>query len=190
MPGEYRAHLHVGPGGPSPRGTFEILDGGRIPSADSMRALRRLHAGAVTVVATVTAEGFRGITVSAFCIVSLAPPVVLICLGRPGEALNAVRAAGQFSVSILSDHQEFLAERFAGRAPLVNPRFEGVRHRVLRSGNPVLEECLAWFDCRVRSSEDVGDHAVVLGDVVEAGRGTGAFPLLYFDGNYRELQIE
>src|SRR5579884_3470706 len=130
MPGEFRGQISVGSGGRSGRRSFEIVDGGQPPSPDSMRALRRLHAAAVTVVTFTTSEGFRGITVTAFCIVSLSPPIVLICLTRGGEAATAIERSSSYAVSVLSDQQEFLAERFAGRAPLVNPRFEGVKYRL------------------------------------------------------------
>ena len=190
MPGEYRARIRVGSGGHGSRRSFEVLDAGRPPYGQTMRELRRLHAAAVTVVTTVTDEGFRGVTVSAFCIVSLEPPIVLICLDQGGEAVQAITASGRFAVSVLSDAQEFLAEQFAGRAPLVNPRFQGVRHRLAKTGCPVLEDCLAWFDCVVQTALPAGDHVVLLGKVTQAGHGTGVRPLLYFDGDYHELQID
>lgn len=169
---------------------FQALDGGSRPTDDTMRQLRRLGAAAVTVVTFTSDQGFRGVTVSAFCVVSLAPARVLVCLASQGEALAIIRASGRFAVNVLSDTQEFLAERFAGRAPLVSPRFEGVKHRVSGSGNPILDDCLVWFDCSLQATFDGGDHAIVVGDVWEAGRGAGAMPLLYFDGSYREIGIE
>lgn len=169
---------------------FQALDGADPPTDETMRQLRRLDASAVTVVTFTSDHGFRGITVSAFCVVSLAPARVLICLASQGDALAAITSTGRFAVNVLSDIQEFLAEQFAGRAPLVNPRFERVKHRISGAGNPLLEDCLAWFDCRVEAIHDGGDHAIIVGDVREAGYGAGAMPLLYFDGAYRELQAE
>lgn len=189
MPGEYRARIQMGSGSSSHARAFEVVSGGNVPGADEMRELRRLHAAAVTVVTTRDDGGFRGVTVSAFSIVSLAPARVLVCLAMESEVLAAITASGSFAVSILADTQEFLAEQFAGRAPLVNRHFTGVKHRLTAGGNPVLEECLAWFDCSVATRLDVGDHVVVLGAVREAGQGTGVDPLLYFDGNYRSFQL-
>lgn len=170
--------------------SFQHLDGGSRPTDETMRQLRRLGAAAVTVVTFTSDQGFRGVTVSAFCVVSLTPARVLVCLASEGEALAIIRATGRFAVNVLSDTQEFLADRFAGRAPLVNPRFEGVKHRLSGSGNPILEDGLVWFDCSMQATFDGGDHAIVVGDVREAGRGAGTMPLLYFDGSYRELQFE
>jgi len=190
MPGKYRTQIGPGSEESKGHGEFQAIEGGQLPTADAMRTLRRMHAAAVTVVTTTDDSGFRGITVSAFCIVSLAPPTVLVCLTTGGEALAAIGVSGRFAVSILSDTQEFLAERFAGRAPLVNAQFDGVKHRVVGTGNPILEDCLVWYDCEVQASYPCGDHHVVVGAVREAGFGSGSFPLLYFDGAYRELQID
>jgi len=170
--------------------SFQVLDAGGVPTDETMRQLRRLSASAVTVVTFTSDQGFRGVTVSAYCVVSLTPARVLICLASQGEALATIQAIRRFAVNVLSDTQEFLADQFAGRAPLVNPRFEGVKYRLSRSGNPILEDCLTWFDCSVQVTLDAGDHTVVVGDIREAGRGAGAMPLLYFDGSYRELQLE
>jgi flavin reductase (DIM6/NTAB) family NADH-FMN oxidoreductase RutF len=185
MPGRYGSEL---PDSSSTRRPgFATVDGGGAPGDASVRDLRRLFSGPVTVVTTIDDRGFHGITVSAFCVASLAPPAVLICLGSQGEARSIVETSGRFAVSLLSDRQEFLADRFAGRAPLVNARFDGVKHRLTGHGLAVLEECLAWFDCEVSGTHDVGDHVTFFGRVVEAGYGTGSEPLLYFDGAYRTL---
>jgi flavin reductase (DIM6/NTAB) family NADH-FMN oxidoreductase RutF len=156
-----------------------------MPTTIEMRQFRRLHAGAVTVVTFTDDRGLRGITVTAFVVVSLSPPRVLVCLDSASEALAGVIAANSFAVSLLGDRQEFLAERFAGRAPLVNRRFDGVPHRMTERGNPVLDDSLVWFDCVVETVEPAGDHTIVVGAVEEAAAGRASdLPLLYFDGRY------
>jgi flavin reductase (DIM6/NTAB) family NADH-FMN oxidoreductase RutF len=72
----------------------------------------------------------------------------------------------------------------------VNRRFDGVPHHVSASGIPVLDNSLAWFDCKVKRVEPAGDHDIVLGEVRETGRGTDTLPLLYFDGSYAELRAD
>src|SRR5215203_4266655 len=92
-----------------------------------LREIRRRWASGVVVVTTVDGVGgFRGATVSAFTAVSLEPPLVLVCLDRSGRMSGMVPEAGIFAVSILESNQEFLAERFAGRAPLPDKVFTGV----------------------------------------------------------------
>ena len=88
--------------------------------------MRGLFASGVTVVTTVHEERLRGITVSAFASISLEPPLVMISLAREAGTCEMIEESGVFAVNILSDDQEFLSERFAARAPIVNEKFEGV----------------------------------------------------------------
>ncbi|MDQ3693684.1 MAG: flavin reductase family protein [Chloroflexota bacterium] len=160
------------------------------PTADAtaVREVRRRWASGVAVVLTRQDDGWRGATVSAFAVVSLEPPTVLVCLARDARMSIQVPESGMFTVSILDRGHEFLAERFAGRAPLVDAGLTGVDHAPAPSGLPVLAGALAWFDCDVSAVHDGGDHLVIIGQVnhVGAGEDTGD-PLLYYEGRYRSI---
>lgn len=155
---------------------------------DRMRRLRSHFASGVTVVTFRVAEGLRGVTVASFATVSLAPPLVLACIDRELESEALLTAAGAFGVSILSDRQELLSERFAARAPLVDAAFSGVPYFTGRTGSPLLEGAVAWFDCALRAKHDGGDHTIFLGDVVWGAENPAQpLPLLYFDRSYGDL---
>src|SRR5689334_7499490 len=78
-------------------------------------ALARFASG-VTVVTTKDAAGnFHGITVSAFCSVSLDPPLVLICIEKATGSHYAFEESGLFNVNILSQEQAAVSERFASQ---------------------------------------------------------------------------
>ncbi len=156
-----------------------------------LREIRRRWASGVVVVTTVDgAGGFRGATVSAFAAVSLEPPLVLVCLDRSGRMSEMVSDAGIFAVSILESDQEFLAERFAGRAPLPDTVFTGVPHSPAGNGCPILDGAHAWYACRVAATHDGGDHVIVIGAVDEASVGPETDdPLLTYDAHYRRLGV-
>ncbi len=160
------------------------IDGDPITD-QTLRKIRGLFAGSVTVVTTVHAGQLRGVTVSAFSAVSLNPPLVLICIANESESREWIAESGVFVVNILSDEQEFLAERFAARAPIVNARFDGVPYHTAITGSPILAESLAWYDCRVEATHDGGDHAIFIGRVEAVGLGVeGKLPLVYFANRY------
>ena len=72
---------------------------------DFRNALSRFASG-VTVVSTKDASGkLHGITVSAFCSVSLEPPMVLICIEKTTISHYAFEESGVFVVNILRDSQ-------------------------------------------------------------------------------------
>jgi flavin reductase (DIM6/NTAB) family NADH-FMN oxidoreductase RutF len=158
-----------------------------------MRAARRRWASGVTAVTTVEGEGdaaaFRGTTVSAFTVVSLEPPLVLIALEQGGRLAAAVAESGRFAVSVLDRAQGSLADRFAGYGPLPDVRFTGIPFETAATGCPILLGSLAWFDCRVATAHGAGDHLLLLGAVEAAGLGEATDdPLLNFDGGYRRLE--
>jgi flavin reductase (DIM6/NTAB) family NADH-FMN oxidoreductase RutF len=156
-----------------------------------LREVRRRWASGVAVVTTVDgAGGYRGATVSAFAAVSLEPPLVLVCLDRSGRMSGLVPEAGVFAVSILESNQEFLAERFAGRAPLPDNRFTGVPFSPAGNGCPILDGAHAWYACRVVTTHDGGDHVVVIGAVDDIGVGPDTDdPLLTYAAHYRRLEV-
>jgi flavin reductase (DIM6/NTAB) family NADH-FMN oxidoreductase RutF len=157
--------------------------------ASAMRAVRRRWASSVAVVTTRDGDGLRGATATACTIVSLDPPLALVCLDRSGRMATAVPEAGVFAISILNRDQTFLADRFAGIGPLPDRQLTGVRHRLAASGCPILDGSLAWLDCRVRDVHDGGDHVVIVGIVDTVGFGDDTDdPLLSYDGRYRALE--
>src|SRR5512132_2021584 len=83
-------------------------------SSDEFRAVLGRFPSGVTVVTTRGADGSdHGMTVSAFCSVSLQPPLVLICIEKTATAHNALKTAPGFVVNILSAKQEQIARRFS-----------------------------------------------------------------------------
>ncbi|MFN8598633.1 MAG: flavin reductase family protein [Anaerolineae bacterium] len=155
----------------------------------SLRKLRGLFACGVTVVTTRHKGALHGVTVSAFSSVSLDPPLVLICLATESTARDLITESGVFAVNILSDDQEFLSERFAARAPIVNTKFDGVPYDTAITGSPILPESVAWYDCRVEATHDGGDHVLFVGRVQAIGFGDAQRqPLLYFANRYAHLR--
>ncbi len=154
-----------------------------------MRLARRRWVGGVAVVLTRDGSGHRGATVTSFAVVSLTPPLVLVCLDREGRVSSLVTGTGAFAVSILDRRQQILADRFAGRAPLPDASLSGIAHEPGTNGNPVLAGALAWFDCRVHAVHDGGDHLIVVGAVDAVGIGPETDdPLLYYEGRYRGIE--
>ncbi len=135
----------------------------------TLRKMRGLFASGVTVATTVHDGQLRGVTVSAFASVSLNPPLVLICIANESESREWIAESGIFAVNLLSDEQEFLSERFAARAPIVNARFDGVPYHTAITGSPILAGSLAWYDCRMEATHDGGDHTIFIGRVEAVG---------------------
>jgi flavin reductase (DIM6/NTAB) family NADH-FMN oxidoreductase RutF len=154
-------------------------------SADRFKDAARRFASGVTIVTVSTGDLPHGMTASAFSSVSLEPPVVLVCLEKTSQTRAMVTEAGTFVVNVLSAEQEHIAKDFS--QPGMKSFTEHV-HREGIDGAPVLDGAIAWFECKVTTVLDGGDHDVFLGDVIACGAEPGD-PLLYYDRKYRSLHV-
>ncbi|HLA94134.1 MAG TPA: flavin reductase family protein [Pyrinomonadaceae bacterium] len=156
-------------------------------SADHFRSALSHFASGVTVVTTKDASGkLHGITVSAFCSVSLEPPLVLICIEKTTGSHHAFEESGFFSVNILSSERSETSEHFASMLP---DKFEGVDVRLDSRGVPSLPEALATLECKLSKALDGGDHSIFLGEVENVIIRNGD-PLLYYRGEYRTINSD
>jgi flavin reductase (DIM6/NTAB) family NADH-FMN oxidoreductase RutF len=145
------------------------------------------YATGVAVVTTATPEGLHGVTVNAFAPVSTTPPLVLVCLDSLSRSADYLAASDCYGVSILAAGHEFLADRFAGRGPLINRRFDDAPYFTATTGAPLLRAAVAWLDCRLVATHQAGDHHIFLGEVQSAGTQDAPAILLYFDRRYHRL---
>ncbi len=156
-----------------------------VDAATFRHTLGRFPSG-VTVV-TVRGDDGRdyGMTVSAFASVSLAPPLVLVCIGDDATIAGAVAAAGHFAVSVLSEHQEAIAQRFA--EPDAD-RFAGADVSRGAAGLALIAGAVAHLECAIVARHRGGDHTIVVGEVLAATAVEDGRPLVYQRGAYRRLQ--
>jgi flavin reductase (DIM6/NTAB) family NADH-FMN oxidoreductase RutF len=152
---------------------------------DEFRAVLGRFPSGVTVVTAKDQDGSdQGMTVSAFCSVSLDPPLILVCIEKSASAYKALTSAPGFIVNILSTEQEQLARRFS----IIDiDRFEGVGFTRSSSGCAILDDVLGVLECRRHSLFDGGDHTIILGEV-ETTRVESGTPLLYYRGGYAQLE--
>jgi flavin reductase (DIM6/NTAB) family NADH-FMN oxidoreductase RutF len=153
---------------------------------DFKDALARVASGVVIVSARST-ERYHGLTATSLVSVSVEPPLVLVSLEHETATLAAVRLSRRFNVSALTRQQEFLAERFAGRAPSVDPEWRGIPHRFGANGVPLIDGCAAWLECDLSAIHAAGDHDLCIGSVTAAEAGTGD-PLILWDRSFWTLR--
>lgn len=170
----------------------------------------------VAVLTTCGRAGLAGLTINAFCSVSLDPPLVLVCIDRGSRTLSSLRESGVFVVNVLNDQQEHVSRSFATSSRERYDHFCHVSYWRTAAGFPVIHGVLAFIEARVVSEYPGGDHVILLGQVQSLGvsdrvlfeeqadarhheesmtcqsNGTGdrAFPLLHYRGHYCHLSSE
>jgi len=152
------------------------------PSPETERAFRDAlgrFATGITVVTTQAPQGPMGITANSFASVSLDPPLVLWSPAKTSRRFAEFQAAQRFAIHVLAEDQTSLCQQFS-REGL---NFDGLDWAPNADGVPLIEGCLARFDCRLEAQHDGGDHVIVIGRVVACTERPGA-PLIFSAGEY------
>ena len=132
-------------------------------------ALRKIPHG-VYVVGVKQGSQLNAFTATWLTQVSFTPPLVALGIKRDSHSLEMIRQEGVFSVNLLGKDQKALAEHFVKPAAVVGEKLRTIAHHPGVTGTPILEDAIAHVECRVREvANEHGDHAVVIGEVVEAG---------------------
>ncbi len=136
----------------------------------------------ITVVTAVGPDGPVGITVNSFSSVSLDPPLVLWSIDKGSRRRPAFEASPVCAIHVLGDDQAETCKAFTKD---VAP-FDSLPTTHRADGLPLLEGCLARFECTPYATYDGGDHLIM---VVEVAQVTmrDAEPLVFFDGAFRTL---
>jgi flavin reductase (DIM6/NTAB) family NADH-FMN oxidoreductase RutF len=163
----------------------ELLEIAGEEGDDPAIAFRRtlgMFATGVTIVTTQAGDQVHGMTANAFMSVSLRPPLILISVDKRARMNALLRDGVRFGVSVLSDDQRDLSDRFAGRALDEGPE---AGFLVLHD-TPLVDGALAHLVARTERSYWGGDHSLFLGRVEYARYGEGT-PLLFHGGQYEQL---
>jgi flavin reductase (DIM6/NTAB) family NADH-FMN oxidoreductase RutF len=141
----------------------------------------------VTVITTAAGEEMQGMTANAVTSLSLDPILILVCVEKATHTHGVLERGGVFAVNILGSHQEEVSRIFAKRAEPEVGSLRGQRFVLGATGAPVLEDCLAYLDCRVVEMFEGGDHSIFIGEVVAAATVSDVKPLLFYQGGYHTL---
>jgi flavin reductase (DIM6/NTAB) family NADH-FMN oxidoreductase RutF len=155
--------------------------------ADTFRSVLGRFASGVTIVTARDGAGKdHGMTASAFCSVSLQPPLVLICVDHAASMHGLLLEHPRVGISILSSTQEAYSRRFADQD--TDDRFDGIAYTRAESGVVLLEGALAHLECKVVEHHDAGDHTILIAEVEGAEPHEANRPLLYYRGGYAQLE--
>jgi flavin reductase (DIM6/NTAB) family NADH-FMN oxidoreductase RutF len=138
---------------------------------------------AVTVVTTKNGDDVvHGTTVSAFCSLSIDPPLMLVALDRSSDLLELLRTTMRFGVNLLSADQADVGLACAKKGA---EKFEAVSWTD-EHGLPRIDGAAAWLECEVQELLPGGDHVIVVG-LVTACETQEAEPLVYHRRRFLQL---
>jgi len=151
---------------------------------DTFRGLMSRFASGIAIITARDGGHDVGMTVSAFCSVSLSPPLVLVCVDQAASMHELLLTHPMLGISIVACEHEAHCRRFSDRKE--TRRFDGASFTRGESSVALLDDAVAHLECQVRQHCEAGDHTIFIAEV-ERGLMRDRRPLLYFGGRYAQL---
>jgi flavin reductase (DIM6/NTAB) family NADH-FMN oxidoreductase RutF len=152
-------------------------------------AMREL-AGGVSIVTVEVGRERSGFTATSVTSLSADPPAVIACVNRKSSSASLLSRTDRFGVSMLTQAQQRVADRFAGMNGVTgSQRYAAERWiQLTADGAPVMLDSAISLDCRIEDMIEKHSHWILVGRVMAIHRGeVEAAPLVYWRGGYHQL---
>jgi flavin reductase (DIM6/NTAB) family NADH-FMN oxidoreductase RutF len=100
---------------------------------------------------------------------SFAPPLVVVGVKADTGTYELLKQTSKFAMSVLGTGQKDLAFSFFKHVEPQGGKFGDIAYETKTTGAPIIIDAPAWFECEVTTLVEEGDHAIVIGKVLEAG---------------------
>ncbi len=144
-------------------------------------------ASTVCVISASEGETLHGRTATAVLSLSAEPPSVLVSIKGGCPLARTIRATGGFSLAMLSDGQELVADAFAGKVEPARRHLIGVWD-AWPSGRPHLIGAAAAIDCELAGTITAADHELFVGSIIATDVPARSHPLLWANRKYGSLK--
>ena len=139
---------------------------------DESRAYRNTLSNFITGIVLITCldadNNPFGITINSFSSVSLNPKIISWSLGKQNKYKNEF-VSKNYLIQILHASQKDIAAQFSKTELSKNFNTELFQ---MYNNLPLLNNCLAWFECNLFAIHEVGDHILLLSKVVKFADNT------------------
>ena len=126
---------------------------------------------ALVLIGSRSGDEWNGMTASWITQVSMEPVLMAVGIDNTAVTHRLIAASGSFSVNLWSAEETKVFVKFSKPAAF-DPEALTLNGRIVRqgvSGAPVFAEAIAYLDCEVRSTHDLGTHTLFIGEVIDAG---------------------
>jgi flavin reductase (DIM6/NTAB) family NADH-FMN oxidoreductase RutF len=124
---------------------------------------------ALALVGSASGEEWNGMTTSWITQLSMDPVLIGIGIDNKAVTHRLITEGGSFTVNLWSSDDTRPFVKFSKPAERDGDTLNGREVFTATTGAPVFSEALAWMDCEVRHSTDLGTHTLFVGEIVDAG---------------------
>ena len=122
------------------------------------------------VIGSRAGERRNGMTANWVTQVGSDPKLVAASVEKPAITHELIAEGRVFSVNVLDREDRAIVRKFTKPVEVDGQTLNGFPFSdAPATGSPILDQAVAWVDCRVHTSVDLGSHTLFLGEVVDAG---------------------
>jgi flavin reductase (DIM6/NTAB) family NADH-FMN oxidoreductase RutF len=124
---------------------------------------------ALALIGSRSGDERNGMTASWITQMSMAPVLIGVAVDNEAVTRRLIAEGGSFTVNLWNADDTRVFVKFSKPANDDGATLNGRPVRAASTGAPVFEEAVAWMDCEVRHTLDLGTHTLFVGEVVDAG---------------------
>lgn len=150
---------------------------------DWVQALGKMTYG-IYVLTTCDEEEINGMIASWVSQVSYDPLLIMVAVHPNRYSHHMIEQSHCFALHVLDKKQASLLPRFKGPDP--QKKFSALPWEKGKTGCPILNDCIAYFECKVKATYAPGNHTLYIGEVLDGGIVSQGDPLgsMHYDGVY------
>jgi flavin reductase (DIM6/NTAB) family NADH-FMN oxidoreductase RutF len=118
--------------------------------------------------------------------VSFDPLLVCVSVGKEHFTHSLVKKSGVFAVNILKEGQVDIGKHFGFIFGKETDKFASISNTTKTTVSPILKDVVAYLDCKVISSIDIGNLTIFVGKVLNACTDKNAQPLVFREKDFFE----
>jgi flavin reductase (DIM6/NTAB) family NADH-FMN oxidoreductase RutF len=126
---------------------------------------------ALALVGSRSGDERNAMTTSWITQLSMAPVLIGVGVDNSSVTHRLITGGGSFTVNLWDAADTKVFVKFSKPATDDGATLNGRPVHAAATGAPVFDEAVAWLDCAVRHTIDLGTHTLFVGEVVDAAVG-------------------
>ena len=148
----------------------------------------RMFTYGLYAVAAKDGDDLAAMTVNFVTQSSFTPPMITVAMETDSRTRRLVESGGHFALCVFRSGQRELAGQLGRRSANRPDKFDDVAWTPSpATGDPILDDSLAWLECQVRGEVSSGDHTVYVAEIVGAGVHNHGTPLTMAETGFRHF---
>jgi flavin reductase (DIM6/NTAB) family NADH-FMN oxidoreductase RutF len=122
----------------------------------------------LVLVGSASGDEWNGMTASWVTQLSMSPVLIGVGIDNKSVTHRLITESGAFTINLWDSADTRVFVKFSKPATRDGSTLNGRPVRAGTTGAPIFEEAIAWMECRVTKSFDLGTHTLFVGEIVDA----------------------